>query len=347
MLYELADLFRVFGDTTRIKILCALSVSDLCVADIAALLSMNQSAISHQLRVLKQAASCGSPGGGGLSIYGLDDDHVRTIFEQGFRHVRHIAPGRKNLMADGAGEIRLSLEGLNCAQCSSKIEKAVAVLPGVSSAAIDLVAGRMRISLEDQRPAGELLSSIRTVVSSIEPGVVVSEERLPEGPSSLPKGDMLRLSAGALLWLAALFLPLGETARFLLYVTAYLTAGIKVLRTVAGNLRRGALFDEFFLMTAATGGAFAIGEFSEAVAVMLFYETGELVQSLAVERSRRSILSLLDIRPDRATVLEDGEWKTARAEDVTAGRTLLVKPGERVPSTERCLMGRPPWIRPP
>ncbi len=87
------------------------------------------------------------------------------------------------------------------------------------------------------------------------------------------------------------FLPLGETARLLLYVTAYLTAGIEVIRTVAGNLRRGTLFDEFFLMTAATGGAFAIGEFSEAVAVMLFYETGELVQSLAVERSRRSILS--------------------------------------------------------
>ena len=99
MLYELADLFRVFGDTTRIKILCALSVSDLCVADIAALLSMNQSAISHQLRVLKQARLVRVARRGRSSIYGLDDDHVRTIFEQGFRHVRHIAPGEEKTHA--------------------------------------------------------------------------------------------------------------------------------------------------------------------------------------------------------------------------------------------------------
>ena len=242
-------------------------------------------------------------------------------------------------MPDGAGEIRLSLEGLNCAQCSATIEKKVAALPGVTSAAIDLVGGRMRVSLSGKEHPEELLSSIRTVVSSIEPGVMVSEERSAKAPSSLPKRDMIRLAAGAMLWLAALFLPLGETARLLLYVTAYLTAGIEVLRTVAGNLRRGTLFDEFFLMTAATGGAFAIGEFSEAVAVMLFYETGELVQSLAVERSRRSILSLLDIRPDRATVLEDGEWKAVRAEDVTEGSTLLVKPGERVPLDGKVLGG--------
>lgn len=100
-LYELADLFRVFGDSTRIKILCALSASDLCVAEIAALLGMNQSAISHQLRVLKQARLVRVTRRGRSSIYGLDDDHVRTIFEQGFRHVRHIAPGSGEEEAHG------------------------------------------------------------------------------------------------------------------------------------------------------------------------------------------------------------------------------------------------------
>lgn len=93
-LYELSDLFRVFGDTTRIKILCALSLSDLRVADIAQLLSMTQSAISHQLRVLKQARLVRVTRRGRSAIYGLDDDHVRTIFDQGFRHVRHDRRGR-------------------------------------------------------------------------------------------------------------------------------------------------------------------------------------------------------------------------------------------------------------
>ncbi len=91
-LYDLAELFRALGDTTRIKILSALSFSDLCVADIATLLSMNQPAISHQLRVLRQARLVRVTRKGRSSIYALDDEHVRAIFDQGFRHVRHITP---------------------------------------------------------------------------------------------------------------------------------------------------------------------------------------------------------------------------------------------------------------
>lgn len=227
-------------------------------------------------------------------------------------------------------ELRLSLEGLNCSHCSMLIEEAVSVLPGVSSAAVDFVSGHLRVRLSDKVNSDETLSRIRGIVSSIEPGVVVSEEKATLVVPSLPKKDMTRLAVGALLWVAAMFLPVEETVRTGLYVAAYLTAGIKVLRTVAGNLRRGVVFDEFFLMTVATVGAFAIGEFSEAVAVMLFYESGELVQDIAVERSRRSILSLMDIRPDTAVVLEGGAERRVRAEDVAVGAVFLVKPGERV-----------------
>ena len=102
---------------------------------------------------------------------------------------------------------------------------------------------------------------------------------------ALPWRDMVRLTAGLGLWLGAIFLPLDGRTRLLLFLAAYFTAGINVLRSVAGNLRRGEIFDEFFLMAIATGGAFAIGDYSEAVAVMLFYETGEMIQHLAVERS--------------------------------------------------------------
>ena len=155
----------------------------------------------------------------------------------------------------------------------------------------------------------------------------------------IPKGDVARLVAGAVLWLAAIFLPMEERARVMLYAAAYLVAGVKVLAAVVRNLRRGSIFDEFFLMTVATLGAFAIGDLSEAVAVMLFYESGELVQDLAVERSRRSIMALADVRPDTANVMVRGEWRVTSAASVKAGQTLLVKPGEQIPLDGRIIEG--------
>ena len=234
-------------------------------------------------------------------------------------------------MSVSRSELRLSLEGLNCAQCSARIEESVRLLPGVSFAALDLVAGRLRVVLSGEHNGDETLSRIRGIVDSIEPGVSVSEEGAQAKSVSLPLKEIARLSAGVLLWVAAMFAEVSEGVRMALYVAAYLAAGINVLRTVFGNLRQGRIFDEFFLMTIATGGAFAIGEFSEAVAVMLFYESGELVQDLAVAKSRRSILSLMDIRPDSAVLLEEGGERRVRAEDVRVGETVLVKPGERIP----------------
>jgi len=246
--------------------------------------------------------------------------------------ILHRVRGRKKLMGShSSSELRLSLEGLNCAGCSARIEEQVSGLPGVSGAVIDLVGGRMKVSLSERGDSDELLSRIRAVVDSIEPGVVVSEESVSSSSPVFPKKDVFRLSAAAVLWLSAIFLPGDGAWRTLLYVSAYLTAGMNVLRSVFLNFRKGIVFDEFFLMAAATFGAFAIGEFAEAVAVMLFYESGELVQSIAVDRSRRSILSLMDIRPDSATLLENGTERRVKAMDVKMGQTVLIRPGERVP----------------
>ena len=116
-----------------------------------------------------------------------------------------------------------------------------------------------------------------------------------------------------------------------LYLAPYLTAGYDVLLKSARNISKGQVFDEMFLMTVATLGALAIGEYPESVFVMVFFQTGELFQSVAVGKSRRSISGLMDLRPDTATVVRDGAEEEALPEEVCVGDTLLVRPGEKVP----------------
>ena len=116
-----------------------------------------------------------------------------------------------------------------------------------------------------------------------------------------------------------------------IYIIAYLIVGLDIVLKAIRNIFRGKVFDENFLMTIATIGAFAIGEFPEAVAVMLFYQVGELFQSYAVDKSRKSIASLMDIRPDYANVKRDGEISKINPEEVKIGETIIVKPGEKVP----------------
>ena len=116
-----------------------------------------------------------------------------------------------------------------------------------------------------------------------------------------------------------------------LYIIAYLIVGFEIVLEAIENIFKGKIFDENFLMSIATIGAFAIGEFPEAVAVMLFYQVGELFQSYAVDKSRKSIASLMDIRPDYANVKRNNEISKINPEEVKIGETIIVKPGEKIP----------------
>ena len=116
-----------------------------------------------------------------------------------------------------------------------------------------------------------------------------------------------------------------------IYIISYVVAGYEIVLKAIRNIFRGKVFDENFLMALATIGAFAIGEFPEAVAVMLFYQVGELFQSYAVDKSRKSIASLMDIRPDYANVKRDNKLIKISPDDVKIGEEIVIKPGEKVP----------------
>ena len=142
--------------------------------------------------------------------------------------------------------------------------------------------------------------------------------------------QLLLLAASGVLLAGAWFLAVGWLA-VVMYGAAYLLAGANVLVAAVRGIGKGHLFDENLLMTIATAGAFAIGQLPEAVAVMLFFKTGEILQGISVRRSRNSIRALLDLRPDTARVRVDGSIHDVPPEDVPVGATVLVRPGERLP----------------
>ena len=136
--------------------------------------------------------------------------------------------------------------------------------------------------------------------------------------------------------LAAAFLTerltdLNKYIYLIIYIIPYLTAGYDVLYKSARNILHGQVFDECFLMTVATVGALIIGEYPESVFVMVFYQTGELFQSIAVGKSRRSISALMDIRPETANVIRNGEEEEVFPDEVETGETIIIRPGEKVP----------------
>ena len=155
-----------------------------------------------------------------------------------------------------------------------------------------------------------------------------------KGLSKLSKKEkkiLRRIIVSAVLLLTVKILPEPAFPVWLLYLIPYLIIGYDVLRKAGLGVVRGQVFDENFLMAIATVGAFGAGDYAEAVFVMLFYQTGELFQDVAVNRSRSSISQLMDLRPDTAFAERDGEIREVDVEDVAVGETIVVKPGQRIP----------------
>ena len=146
------------------------------------------------------------------------------------------------------------------------------------------------------------------------------------------KKDVIKIVVALILFLLAMFIKFqNEWINNCIFILSYIIVGFEILRKAVRNIFRGKVFDENFLMSVATLGAFAIGEFPEAVAVMLFYQVGELFQDYAVDKSRKSIASLMDIRPDYANVIRNGKEEKVNPDDVKIGDTIVIKPGEKVP----------------
>ena len=145
------------------------------------------------------------------------------------------------------------------------------------------------------------------------------------------KKQLTRIFIAAAIYAAALILPLTGAVQVALFLVGYVAAGGDIVLKAAKNISHGQVFDENFLMTVATIGALLLGEYSEGIAVMLFYQVGEWFQSYAVSKSRQSISSLMDIRPDYANVERDGQLVQVDPEEVAVGDSIMVKPGERIP----------------
>lgn len=229
-----------------------------------------------------------------------------------------------------------TLEGIDCAGCASNIEEAVAKIDGVTSSRINLINYKIEVVAEESVPKDldeRIQAAIRKTDSTVTATLVEQGKTIPK-PHALRWQRFVRIPVRIVTSLIALYFAIAttnQTLSFLLFVGAYLISGYDIVFRAVRNIFRGKVFDENFLMTVATIGAFAISQYSEAVAVMAFYQVGEYFQEIAVHRSRTSIEKLMDIKPLNATVIRDGKHVTVKPEQIVIGDILLIRPGEKIP----------------
>jgi len=238
---------------------------------------------------------------------------------------------------------KYALKNLDCASCASKIESSLTKLGDVKFVTVNFANSTMTIDTDN-------LDKVKARIKEIEPEVVVEDieqasKLVSTGELAENKWTIIKAASGLILLIAGLVFeeeihntPI-HIAEFLVFGTGYLIVGWGVLSSAVKNIIRGQVFNEQFLMAIATIGAFAIHQMPEAVAVMLFYVTGELFQDIAVGRSRKSIKSLLEIRPDYANLKSNNEILKVSPDMVKVGELIIVRAGEKIPLDGTILEG--------
>ncbi|NMM62301.1 cadmium-translocating P-type ATPase [Clostridium sp. P21] len=243
------------------------------------------------------------------------------------------------------------LEGLGCANCAAKMERNISGIKGITNVSVNFMTKSLALEIEEISKTDELIAAAEKVVKNIESQVVMKEKvlnkKLVQEKShshnghvhehehnhgeQLKKKELIKLSIGTAIFVIASVFQFSFWVEASLYIISYLLIGGEVVIRALKNISKGQVFDENFLMSIATIGAFSIQQFPEAVAVMLFYQVGELFQDAAVNNSRKSISSLMDIRPDFANLKRGDKIEKVTPEEVKVGDFIIVRPGEKVP----------------
>lgn len=256
------------------------------------------------------------------------DVSQEKVMEKVIACIKTIEPNMKLYEISNDETLTFYIEGLDCANCAQKIETYIKQMKYVIDASLQFASGVLRVNCEHKNKQA-IISHILEVVPTLEQGINIYCEKQQEEPS---KYAIFAFHRQWKVYIGCLLFVIGcITNTTYLSVIAYLLAGSNVLYSAARNIYRKEVFDENFLMSIATLGAFYLGEYQEAVAVMLFYEIGEMFQSYAVQRSRASISSLMDLRSDVVHVVVGNDIVEYRPEDVEKGMNIIVKPGERIP----------------
>lgn len=226
------------------------------------------------------------------------------------------------------------LKGLNCANCASKIEKNLSEKNYLKNLRYNFF--NDELVFESDRNLDELKKEIQKVVDSIEPGVIVIEDKKEldehEEEEEEEEDYSIYKSIFVLITLIILnFVNISEKYTFVFYIVLYIIIGFDVVKSSVTKIIKRNFMDERFLMTIASIAAIVSGEYKEAVAVMLFYTVGEIIQDKAVDSSKKSIEEALKLKPDFANLLKDGEIIKVDPINVSVGERIIIKPGEKVP----------------